>query len=502
LNFDSFVFTSPCLFSQKILISFIGDKNNCWDYCFGREDQLSTDLVNIVKGQNLDGIDIDYEYCYDVAGRQAGRCSQRSSLYSDAKAQRFLNSLTSSLRTKLDILRAGNGYNRGRYELTHAPMDSDLARDSKYFGILRERRADLDFLMPQFYNGSTRAGTDGFDGSGAGQIKASTIFSSLANNLFDREPNKVVFGHCISDCSGTGSNVNANQAVQIQKQIKEYNNGEFKCNGGAFFWVANRDVGGAWSDQVVREVSLTSGCSKSQPTPTNAPRPVPTPSPGSSSGTCGNGNRGNGVCADGTCCSEYGWCGTSTEHCSGGGGGSPPTPSSGTCGNGNRGNGVCADGTCCSKYGWCGTSTEHCSGGGAGSPPSPNSGTCGNGNRGNGVCADGTCCSKYGWCGTSTEHCSGRRLRGNNNNTTEAEPEPELETEAEVEVFDDLIVEPNENDEWNNTTVDVDVDKPVIKKKKGYFGVGFAHELELEMAANNIDIDIDIDEPVIMDTEN
>ncbi len=281
MNFDSFVFTSPCLFSQKILISFIGDKNNCWDYCFGREDQLSTDLVNIVKGQNLDGIDIDYEYCYDVAGRQAGRCSQRSSLYSDAKAQRFLNSLTSSLRTKLDILRAGNGYNRGRYELTHAPMDSDLARDSKYFGILRERRADLDFLMPQFYNGSTRAGTDGFDGSGAGQIKASTIFSSLANNLFDREPNKVVFGHCISDCSGTGSNVNANQAVQIQKQIKEYNNGEFKCNGGAFFWVANRDVGGAWSDQVVREVSLTSGCSKSQPqpTPTNAPRLHPHPQP-------------------------------------------------------------------------------------------------------------------------------------------------------------------------------------------------------------------------------
>jgi len=179
----------------------------------------------------------------------------------------------------LDILQAGNGYNRGRYELTHAPMDSDLARDSKYFGILRERRADLDFLMPQFYNGSTRAGRDGFDGSGAGQIKASTIYSSLANYLFDREPNKVVFGHCISDCSGTGSNVDANQAVQIQKQIKAYNNGEFRCNGGAFFWVANHDVGGAWSDQVVREVSLTSGCSKSQPTPTNPPTPAPGPPP-------------------------------------------------------------------------------------------------------------------------------------------------------------------------------------------------------------------------------
>ncbi|KAL7425827.1 hypothetical protein ACHAXM_000190, partial [Skeletonema potamos] len=41
-----------------------------------------------------------------------------------------------------------------------------------------------------------------------------------------------------------------------------------------------------------------------------------------------------GVCADGTCCSQFGWCGTSAEHCSGGGGGggggSPPSPSTGS----------------------------------------------------------------------------------------------------------------------------------------------------------------------------
>jgi len=250
--------------------SWSGDQNNCWDYCFGQEDKLSTDLVNMIKDQNLDGIDIDYEYCYDVAGKQAGKCAQRSSLYSDEKAQLFLNSMTSLLRTKLDVLQTSNGYNRGRYEITHAPMDTDLAPsngyDSKYFDILHERRADIDFLMPQFYNGYTRAGIDGFDGTGAGSIRASTIYSSLANNMFDNEPNKVVFGHCISDCAGTGSNVDANQAVQIQQAIKEFNNGEFACNGGAFFWVANHDVGGAWSDQVVGEVSLTAGCSNSQTT--------------------------------------------------------------------------------------------------------------------------------------------------------------------------------------------------------------------------------------------
>ena len=32
-------------------------------------------------------------------------------------------------------------------------------------------------------------------------------------------------------------------------------------------------------------------------------------------GTCGNGTRGNGFCDDGTCCSGWGWCGDTEEHC-------------------------------------------------------------------------------------------------------------------------------------------------------------------------------------------
>ena len=123
---------------------------------------------------------------------QNGRCSQRSASYTDAKAQTFLDSLTSKLRVKLDALQLTNGYNRGRYEVTHAPMDSDLTPStSKYFQILKARRADLDFLMPQFYNGVTRPATDGFSGSGAGAMSAATLFSSLASDMFNQEPNKV-----------------------------------------------------------------------------------------------------------------------------------------------------------------------------------------------------------------------------------------------------------------------------------------------------------------------
>ena len=40
--------------------SWPGDNNNCWDYCFGKEGDVSTQLVSIVQSQNLDGIDLDY----------------------------------------------------------------------------------------------------------------------------------------------------------------------------------------------------------------------------------------------------------------------------------------------------------------------------------------------------------------------------------------------------------------------------------------------------------
>ena len=178
-----------------LLIILPGDQNNCWDDCFGEDktEALATSLVAIVNNQNFDGIDIDYEYCYDIGGKQAGRCSQRTTNYSDEAAKKFLNDITSKFRIKLDALQATNGYDRGRYELTHAPMDSDLTLDSEYFKILQARRADLDFVMPQFYNGLTRPAVDGVDGSGAGQFRAIDMYSDLANVMFEGEPHKVSY---------------------------------------------------------------------------------------------------------------------------------------------------------------------------------------------------------------------------------------------------------------------------------------------------------------------
>jgi len=67
---------------------------------------------------------------------------------------------------------------------------------------------------------------------------------------------------------------------------------------------------------------------------------------------------GYGSCDEGECCSEYGWCGKSNDHC-----GVGCQPKYGICKSEDRcgpGYGSCSEGKCCSKYGWCGTSADYC----------------------------------------------------------------------------------------------------------------------------------------------
>jgi len=257
--------------------SWPGDSNNCWDYCFGKEDKVSTQLMSIVQKQNLDGIDLDYEYCYDTEGTQSGMCTAKdTSLFPtkasfDTAAQNFLTGITSNLRQKMDAL----GDN---YELTHAPMDSDLAPTSKYYQILKDQNENLNYLMPQFYNGYIKVVSDGFTGTGAGAYSAESVYSNLAMDLFPNRPEKVVFGFCVNGCGGTGSNANGQQAVSVLQQVKEFDQGQYSCNGGAFFWVASADASGSWSDPVAAELALTAGCLDGTTPPTPSPQTT-TPNP-------------------------------------------------------------------------------------------------------------------------------------------------------------------------------------------------------------------------------
>ena len=172
--------------------------------------------------------------------------------------------------------------------------------------------------------------------------------------------------------------------------------------------------------------------------------------------TCGDGDRGNGLCSNPSeCCSQYGHCGTTPAHCDYGvnnnNNGLPPSFNTnantntasggvsnngiaGTCGGGLVGNGKCPNPVeCCSQYGFCGTTPDHCAvssqqaGQPIGQPTSvvqtpqfneqgvlvpvnvnvntPKTpevyGSCGGGNTGNGICPNNSeCCSQHGFCGT------------------------------------------------------------------------------------------------------
>ena len=240
---------------KKVLLSFGGagmggswdGVNDCWEYCYGKEEQVINRLVDIVNELGLDGIDLDFEY------------------FVTSEAVSFLNDLNIGLRAALP---PGS-------EITHAPMDSDIIPGEPYYDdILMSTGHLLDFLMPQYYNGATRPVSDGIDGSGAGQMSALVHYNTIVNNIYGGDPNRMVFGFCISDCVGTGSNANGQQAALVMSDLAYYHS----CNGGAFFWVAAHDTGGSWSSTVGNTIfSLSeSGCTSS-PTPmTTVPTPDPT----------------------------------------------------------------------------------------------------------------------------------------------------------------------------------------------------------------------------------
>ena len=128
---------------KKVLVSFggagmggswEGDNNDCWEYCFEKEQHVVDQLVTIVDTQKFDGVDIDYEYFYE--NKDPYRFSN------GAKARYFVEEVTKRLKNELPS---------GKNVVTHTPMDTDMVPTSSYYQILKNNAAFLDFLMPQYY---------------------------------------------------------------------------------------------------------------------------------------------------------------------------------------------------------------------------------------------------------------------------------------------------------------------------------------------------------------
>merc|ERR1712048_1180311 len=188
--------------------------NDCWEYCFGKAENVASQLKAIVDDQGFDGVDVDYEYFHT---QESGD---------------FLTDLTNALRERLGPEKI----------ITHAPMDSDVSEGKPYFNVLKGVASKLDYLMPQYYNGPFRPANN--------LSPALTHMGNIIDEVFDGDQSKVIFGFCIADCSGTGSNVNSAQAVSIMQGVSA----RFPDNGGAFFWAASDDQN--WSPAVASALGL------------------------------------------------------------------------------------------------------------------------------------------------------------------------------------------------------------------------------------------------------
>jgi len=222
---------------QKVLLSFggagmgglwegtCGQMTKCWDACIDKADSLVSQLTDLVSAHNLDGIDIDYEYCLHTE-----------------QHRNFVADLTTGLRQSLDASFPGEDK-----LVTHAPMDHEIDQGDHYYDIVKDVADAIDFLMPQYYNG----GLSPFEPAGLGAIH--THYDNLVHDVFDGDASRVVFGYCIEP----GCNPTATQpeALGVTQQFDDW----YPQNGGMFFWAHPNDQDG-WFSQPFRDYYDADAC--------------------------------------------------------------------------------------------------------------------------------------------------------------------------------------------------------------------------------------------------
>jgi len=123
---------------KKAMIAY-GGATMDWNYYHlyvGKEAQLAQKLAQVVRDNNLDGIDIDWE---DTAAFTLPTVTYNG--------RQFLIDLTTELRNELPA---------GQYEISHAPqppyLDASQGSISGYSDVMAAVGEKIDFLNMQYYN--------------------------------------------------------------------------------------------------------------------------------------------------------------------------------------------------------------------------------------------------------------------------------------------------------------------------------------------------------------
>ncbi|ORX42771.1 hypothetical protein BCR36DRAFT_264070, partial [Piromyces finnis] len=134
---------------------------------------------------------------------------------------------------------------------------------------------------------------------------------------------------------------------------------------------------------------------------------------------CGRKGSVDYICPNSQCCSQKGYCGTTSAYCGVGCQSEFGRCDSGKaistdtkCGRKGSVDYICPNSQCCSQKGYCGTTSAYCGVGCQSEFGKCNSVkvtstdyTCGRKNNVDYICPNSQCCSKYGYCGTTSDYC-------------------------------------------------------------------------------------------------
>ncbi|KAG4082270.1 hypothetical protein H8356DRAFT_1387100 [Neocallimastix lanati (nom. inval.)] len=254
--------------------------------------------------------------------------------------------------------------------------------------------------------------------------KGGTFFKSKSNldlclRVSNNDNSKIMMGECDTNailryrrndgtitsklseslCLGNSISSSIKVAAKIRNKVKLYDCDD-EINEDQIWMMLNSNPAKKFTTTTTTTTTTTSTTTT---TTINITTTTKSPSPTiDTKYRCGK-DFNNKSCSKGECCSKYGYCGTSIDHC-----GTGCQASYGRCNDGGRCGtdyGKCLnDKQCCSQFGYCDISDAHC-----GSKCQSKFGLCyGSDDRCGekyGRCKGNKCCSKWGYCGTSSDHC-------------------------------------------------------------------------------------------------
>ena len=211
---------------KKALIAYGGATMDFSFYSLyvGQEPQLAAKLAEIVRDNDLDGIDIDWE---DTVG------FTHPNIYD---GRQFLIDLTTALRNELPRSEG--------FEISHAPqppyLDPSHGVIAGYFDVMNAVGEEIDFLNMQYYNNQPS------DPAGILNHYQAVINSGVLT------PDQLLVGKPVApENAGSGFLEVAVIANEIVRPLKDIYGNEF---GGAFNWEFKSDTDFEWGNTVAADL--------------------------------------------------------------------------------------------------------------------------------------------------------------------------------------------------------------------------------------------------------